>query len=423
MRLTPASARIVPDIVVQHVEEAIALHSVRTALTSAPHVKLHHLDRFDRRLDAHLDGLTLAGDYGRRLCDSALEDARASVLFVATVRAIEEDKEGRFERLLSVLEATPQVRAGAISAFGWVAGDRLKGKVAALLDSPSWIRRYIGVAACSVHRVSPRLGERNWRDEESSAVRARVARCIGMLGRRELVPECLTMLNADDPAIRFWAAWSAVMAGDRNRALAELRSTAVRPGAERTLALRLWLQGVATGEANALLQAIRNGAHTPALLIESAGVVGDPAYVPWLIRQMADEQTARRSGEAFSLITGADLALFDLERKPPENFESGPNDDPDDPNVEMDPDDGLPWPDSDRVQKWWDANKHRFQPGQRYFMGAPLTREHCIDVLKNGYQRQRILAAHYLCLLNPGTPLFNTSAPAWRQHKLLAEMK
>jgi hypothetical protein len=37
-------------------------------------------------------------------------------------------------------------------------------------------------------------------------------------------------------------------------------------------------------------------------------------------------------------------------------------------------------------------------------------------------QRQRILAAHYLCLLDPGTPLFNTSAPAWRQQRWLAKM-
>ena len=29
-----------------------------------------------------------------------------------------------------------------------------------------------------------------------------------------------------------------------------------------------------------------------------------------------------------------------------------------------------------------------------------------------GYQRRRIAAVEYLCLLNPGTPLFNTSAPA-----------
>jgi uncharacterized protein (TIGR02270 family) len=88
----------------------------------------------------------------------------------------------------------------------------------------------------------------------------------------------------------------------------------------------------------------------------------------------------------------------------------------------MDADEGLMWPDQQKVEKWWAANGPRFQKGTRYFIGAPVTHEHCIDVLRNGYQRQRILAAHYLSLLNPGTPLFNTSAPAWRQQKLLAQM-
>ena len=60
--------------------------------------------------------------------------------------------------------------------------------------------------------------------------------------------------------------------------------------------------------------------------------------------------------------------------------------------------------------------------GHPLLHGRARTRAHCIDVLKNGYQRQRILAAHYLCLLDPGTPLFNTSAPAWRQQRLLAKM-
>jgi hypothetical protein len=59
--------------------------------------------------------------------------------------------------------------------------------------------------------------------------------------------------------------------------------------------------------------------------------------------------------------------------------------------------------------------------GRRYFMGALVTREHCIDVLKHGRQRQRSLAAHYLCLLEAGTPLFNTAAPAWRQERWLRE--
>ena len=157
-------------------------------------------------------------------------------------------------------------------------------------------------------------------------------------------------------------------------------------------------------------------------LIQGSGIVGDPAYVPWLIGHTSNDRTARLAGEAFSLITGTDLAWLDLEHRPPETFESGPNDDPNDPNVDMDPDEGLPWPDPEKIQAWWTKNRDRFTLGQRYFMGAPVTRAHCIEVLKNGYQRQRILAAHYLCLLEPGTPLFNTSAPAWRQQRLLAGM-
>jgi uncharacterized protein (TIGR02270 family) len=179
---------------------------------------------------------------------------------------------------------------------------------------------------------------------------------------------------------------------------------------------------MSTAAAHSVLQELARDPENLRWLIQGSGIGGDPTYVPWLIQHMANDRTARLAGEAFSLIVGTDLALLDLERKPPENFESSPSDDPDDPNVEMDADDGLPWPDPEQISRWWAANAGRFRPGSRYFMGAPVTREHCIDILKNGYQRQRILAAHYLCLLEPGTPLFNTSAPAWRQQKLLGQI-
>ena len=122
------------------------------------------------------------------------------------------------------------------------------------------------------------------------------------------------------------------------------------------------------------------------------------------------------------VITGLDLAYLDLERKPPEGGAGGPNDDPNDPNVAMDEDDGLPWPDPQRISRWWEANGARFTPGNRYFLGEPVTREKCVKALKDGFQRQRILAAHYLCLLEPGTPLFEWRAPSPRQQRLLAGM-
>ena len=56
-------------------------------------------------------------------------------------------------------------------------------------------------------------------------------------------------------------------------------------------------------------------------------------------------------------------------------------------------------------------------------MVAPVTRVHCITVLKEGFQHQRIPAADYLCLIDPSTPLFSTAAPAWRQQRLRARME
>jgi len=69
---------------------------------------------------------------------------------------------------------------------------------------------------------------------------------------------------------------------------------------------------------------------------------------------MSHGTLARLAGEAFSMITGADLAALDLERKPPEGLHTGPSDAP------ADEDDSLPWPDRERVLRWWQARAAGF---------------------------------------------------------------
>jgi uncharacterized protein (TIGR02270 family) len=138
---------------------------------------------------------------------------------------------------------------------------------------------------------------------------------------------------------------------------------------------------------------------------------------------MADAHLARLAGEAFAMITGVELESLGLARSPPDEFEVGPSQNPGDEDVEMDSDDELPWPDLERIHAWWDANHSRFQSGARHFMGEPPTVLHCRKVLREGFQSQRIAAAEHLNLLQPGTPLFNVAAPAWRQQRWLAEVQ
>ena len=97
------------------------------------------------------------------------------------------------------------------------------------------------------------------------------------------------------------------------------------------------------------------------LAVMGAGAIGDPAFIPWLIEQMKVPEVARVAGESFTMITGVDIAYEDLEGEWPEGFEPGPNEDPDDENVEMDPDENLPWPDPELIQKWWNNHRRTFR--------------------------------------------------------------
>ena len=413
----------IPFVLAQHVESAGTLWLQRRLLTGSAGAKLHHVGRFDERLSAHLDGLAVAGEDGWPILDATLEGADAGSVFAIAVRAIETHDLTRLTRLCALVEAERKCAAGLSSALGWTEESVLRGLVVRLLNDSHGAQRLLGVAACAMHRVDPGIMSARLFEDRDAAIRARTWRAAGELGKRELVSTAAAAIIDDDPSCQFWAAWAAVLLGDKHNALDVLTSIAAVPGPFRARAFQLVLQAKGTQSAHGWLATFaKDSEPNVRWLIRGAGLVGDPAYVPWLIGHMADNKTTRLAGEAFSLITGLDLAWLDLEVKPPANFESGPNDDPDDPNVDMDEDEGLPWPDALRIQNWWHANSQGFQPGTRYFMGEPLNRDNCLRVLREGFQRQRIAAALYLSLLNPGTPLFEWRAPAPRQRRLLAEM-
>ena len=398
------------------------LAATRMDLIDGPYATLARLDRFDRRLTAHLQGLRLSGDEGRAMCEAALETPFPGVMFPLVVLALEDRDDALLARLFALTQALPQTTAGLLSGFGWVERSRLQGTVARLLRDREEFNRMIGVAACTMHGVDPGIGTGRLLQDAAPLVRARAFRATGELGLANLLGSCTDGIKDPDEHCRLWAAWSAVLLGDRGAAHDVMALHAFRPGPHRERAFRLALQAMPLEATHAALRRLAADEDNLRWVIQGSGIAGDPAYVPWLIKQMDDVKLARVAAEAFTFISGLDLGDEALDRPAPEGFEAGPTDDPDDPDVDTDPDDGLTWPDAGEIFGWWEKNGKRFQPGTRYFMGAPVSRAHCIDVLKNGYQRQRILAAHYLCLLDPGTPLFNTSAPAWRQQKLLAQM-
>ena len=413
----------IPVVVQQHAQDAAVLRSTRTFQVSAHQVGLYQLGRLDARLMAHLDGLAIAGEYGSEVASAALASPGRGEVFIATVLAIEYRDIICLEKMLTFSQNVPDSLLGVVSAFGWVSTASLRGITKAFLESPNPLRRQVGLAACGMHQVE--LG--TWiidaavRDDDAP-VRARALRVAADLGLLNHLPACVEALTDEDPYCAYHAARAGVLLGNRGASVSALHRIALAAGRWRSRALGLLLKLQSPADAHATLKALAQDPASIRLLIQGIGTAGDPHYVPWLIQQMQDLKLCRLAGESFSYITGRDLAYLDLERKPPEGVDFGPNDDPNDDNVAMDEDDGLPWPDVEKISSWWQANGQRFAPGTRYFMGEPPSTAHCLDVLKNGFQRQRMAASIYLCLLKPGTPLFNCAAPAWRQQRLLAHM-
>src|SRR2546422_641750 len=99
---------IAPAVVQQHADDAAILASSRIALVEAPHHRLDQLDRFDRRLAAHFEGLRLSGDEGWALCEAALENPSPGAVFTITVRALEDRDETRLAKIFALAQAVPE---------------------------------------------------------------------------------------------------------------------------------------------------------------------------------------------------------------------------------------------------------------------------------------------------------------------------
>lgn len=382
-----------------------------------------HLSRIDERISAHLDGVAAAGDYGFGLVREALGSPERGEVFLAAVRALEDRRIEFLADLFALVEAAaPEQLAGLVSAFGWVSPQALNGVVRDLLACQSPFFRRIGLTACRLHGVDPGDLLSQAIVSADNRLRACALRCSGAVGRRDLLPALAIALDDDDLECRFRAAQSSVLlGGGQGAATAELGRVAIQPGQFRDQALGLAAMVANPNDERELLSQIAVQRDLR-LLIRAIGCAGSIEHLAWLIGLMSDDSLTRCAGESFSLIAGTDLAGLDLERKPPEGLRSGPSDDAGDDDVSMDEDDGLPWPDQAKVGTWWSENSGRFQQGVRYLLGAPPTPDHCLRILKNGGQRQRIVAAHHLCFQRAGRSLFNCAAPAWRQKRLLAAM-
>lgn len=417
------SSLINEEVVCQHAEDAAFLWMQRDSAATAPNFKLKDLAKWDERVEANLDGLRVAGEVGWKASLANVDQGETGAIFVSSVLALESPEivNPRLAKIYELVSAMPEKARELISAFGWVDPKCLSGKVKNFLDSPSTLWRRIGLRACAAHRVDPKAYLDQSLSDESLELRACAFRTAGELGLRSNLLHFLEeQIHLANEECRFWAAWSSVRLGSRGESLKSLMRSAMTDSPYRGKALQLALQVIDNASSRQLLTYLSQSAETLRHAIIGAGILGDPAYVPWLVQMMPNPELARVAGEALSTITGVDIAYQDLNGEKPEGFEPGPTEIPEDTNVDMDADEALPWPDPKLIQDWWNKNGSRFRAGIRYLRGNEIGLRSIKDAMLSGNQRERAAAALELAIRNPADPLFEVRAPAKRQQRQLA---
>src|SRR5689334_17048289 len=112
--------KYIPLVLEQHAEEADFLWVLRDAAVHAPHYSVEDLSRLDLRLEAHLDGLRIAGPSGWQVVRDILKLESPGEIFAAAVIAFESGDPKRTDLVLDAGTATPDLERGLVSAIGWL---------------------------------------------------------------------------------------------------------------------------------------------------------------------------------------------------------------------------------------------------------------------------------------------------------------
>jgi hypothetical protein len=153
----------------------------------------------------------------------------------------------------------------------------------------------------------------------------------------------------------------------------------------------------------------------PTLLMEAIGWSGNIWYADWLIEQMQNARHACMVGEAFRLLTGFDFddneAAIEAPAAVSENDAAAPL-------AAV-----YPHPDAAKTAAWWRANGAAYENQPKLFLGQPITLAWLDDILDQGEQAHRELAALHRAVLRPNACLVPTHAHAMVQWQRLQQLK
>ena len=426
------TSHIVRPLITRHAGDAAFYWQQRDGSVHSPLVGLTHLLEFDRLLDAHMDGLRVAGDAGWDIALAQLERwTSGPEVFVCATLALEQaDPSARLAAIWTVIQKNPQ--------------RMLRGLIAAVAATPSplanvwclqWLRPGMPTALAVVAWRARALHGLPLEAEFVQALPAaltspepaiRAAACrVAALSQAQSLPP---LLQDPDWQIRAEAALGLVggWASGSKQALTEPQQTQAagvlwqacqdlgqeltglggwyKAQAQHRLARWVCHLGLVVPSGHPAVEQLLK--LLPARLgLWLALHHGDGNYLPWIVEQMVDPAVSRFAGWVWSALTGVDLHSQGLSL-PPRAASQAPR-----PTDTHDP--GLPEPDVQRI-----ASMGLSLPSGCVSLGGQPVGEALLNaVLWQAPQALRWIAARRLALL--GRPAFNTRMRARDQQTLL----
>jgi uncharacterized protein (TIGR02270 family) len=411
--LSAKAAAAYRDIYEEFFEEASFLWILRSVTLSKPHYTLADIKDLEERIHHHLNGLRTSPDIAWQICLENMETVDPGEIFTTAVIAIESQDIRRIQQITEQGCSDDEARQGLVSALGWLPDNVVDPLIWHLFSSGKANHAYLTAAACSVRRMDPKnyLEQLLARDgcSEDELLYARCLRLIGELKRTDLAGELAAGMESGSDSVAFWSTWSSLLLGERNNAH-RLMPFALNPGPYREKAIDILIRVLPLGYARKTIAKLAESPDNLRTAIKAAAIAGDPALIPWLLKNMADPKLARLAAESFCTITGLDLEIHHLVSEAPENVGASADDDNEDEDVSASEDDNLPWPDVARLRSIWKEKGDYFRKGQRYFMKMPITAENLQKQIVVAGQRRRKLAAMELALTAADAPFLNINS-------------
>lgn len=405
------------DILEEHLEEADFLWQQRENALADRVYTLNDLAELEERLLAHLDGLVLADKDGWDLLKPKLAGGEVGEVFAAAFVALESGDAARIEHVRNVLvEVDGDVLSGIRYALRHTNSSEAEKLVRPLLSSAKSPIRAAALDVLSFRWVPIDVGVlQGLLNDKDPIVVAAAVTAVGRLRVVQLKEQVEQVLGAENSIVRREAMKAGLLVGSQ-KALDAARNAVKKRAEEANDALIL----VALSGRSEDLALLTDAFNDPALVrgaITSLGLLGNIAAMELLLQRTADLKLSRLAGEAISRITGVDLKRGSLSAEAPST--AGPKTDvesEDDDEFEVDPNEGLPFPDPSKLSAWWRANASRFDKKLRYRKGAPYSQQVLSEILQTGTLPDRHHAAFEIAVMNAMSQYLETLAFARRRN-------